>query len=397
MLLEDRIAPLEASGSARMIEALRKTPRVEVPYKRPLGIAAAALAIAQRPGNERAGQSPRRGGPVAAARTPDDRQAGTLRSLSPARPRRFPVRRQVGFRPGDRAGDRRRREGADPGPRPATRTRIGRVAGCPGHTAHGGLAGREIQHLGSQPKAPRGGRIARRRRLDRRGPRILRPPCGHVADERHLGRRLVRPGRHARLRRHGGPSARDPRSPPPRPELRAAEGRLAGHLAAAVACPLRHDGRTGRGGRRGDPLSLVAGPALGRLAGGPGTSHRRCPLRTAPRELAIVQRRRAGRRAAGVHRRVAAVSEDRAGLAATSCKTSASAVAWPTTWAWARPSRCWPCCSSGARGPPMPTAAAPPSLAVVPRSLVFNWIEEAKRFTPDLRVLDYTGLQRGDP
>jgi superfamily II DNA or RNA helicase len=35
-----------------------------------------------------------------------------------------------------------------------------------------------------------------------------------------------------------------------------------------------------------------------------------------------------------------------------------------------------------------------PSLAVVPRSLVFNWIEEAKRFTPQLRVLDYTGLQR---
>ncbi|MGA2253341.1 MAG: SNF2-related protein [Thermoguttaceae bacterium] len=36
-----------------------------------------------------------------------------------------------------------------------------------------------------------------------------------------------------------------------------------------------------------------------------------------------------------------------------------------------------------------------PSLAVVPRSLVFNWIEEAKRFTPELQVLDYTGLQRG--
>jgi superfamily II DNA or RNA helicase len=36
-----------------------------------------------------------------------------------------------------------------------------------------------------------------------------------------------------------------------------------------------------------------------------------------------------------------------------------------------------------------------PSLVVVPRSLVFNWIEEAKRFTPELRVLDYTGIQRG--
>lgn len=35
-----------------------------------------------------------------------------------------------------------------------------------------------------------------------------------------------------------------------------------------------------------------------------------------------------------------------------------------------------------------------PSLVVVPRSLVFNWIAEAARFTPRLRVLDYTGLGR---
>lgn len=35
-----------------------------------------------------------------------------------------------------------------------------------------------------------------------------------------------------------------------------------------------------------------------------------------------------------------------------------------------------------------------PSLAVVPRSLVFNWKQEAARFTPQLRVLDYTGLER---
>jgi hypothetical protein len=35
-----------------------------------------------------------------------------------------------------------------------------------------------------------------------------------------------------------------------------------------------------------------------------------------------------------------------------------------------------------------------PSLAVVPRSLVFNWKQEAARFTPQLRVLDYTGLNR---
>ena len=35
-----------------------------------------------------------------------------------------------------------------------------------------------------------------------------------------------------------------------------------------------------------------------------------------------------------------------------------------------------------------------PSLAVVPKSLIFNWIEEAKRFSPELKVLDYTGSER---
>ena len=38
--------------------------------------------------------------------------------------------------------------------------------------------------------------------------------------------------------------------------------------------------------------------------------------------------------------------------------------------------------------------AVEPSLVVVPRSLVFNWKQEAERFTPRLRVLDYTGLNR---
>ncbi len=53
--------------------------------------------------------------------------------------------------------------------------------------------------------------------------------------------------------------------------------------------------------------------------------------------------------------------------------------------------RARPADGAGAPGTP---GRRPPSLAVVPRSLVFNWIEEAKRFTPELRVLDYTGLQR---
>ena len=35
-----------------------------------------------------------------------------------------------------------------------------------------------------------------------------------------------------------------------------------------------------------------------------------------------------------------------------------------------------------------------PSLVVAPRSVIFNWIEEARRFTPGLRTLDYTGAGR---
>ncbi|HEY8665084.1 MAG TPA: DEAD/DEAH box helicase [Tepidisphaeraceae bacterium] len=35
-----------------------------------------------------------------------------------------------------------------------------------------------------------------------------------------------------------------------------------------------------------------------------------------------------------------------------------------------------------------------PSLVVVPRSLVFNWKQEAERFAPELRVLDQTGIER---
>ena len=35
-----------------------------------------------------------------------------------------------------------------------------------------------------------------------------------------------------------------------------------------------------------------------------------------------------------------------------------------------------------------------PSLVLAPKSVVFNWIREAERFAPKLRVMDYTGLDR---
>jgi superfamily II DNA or RNA helicase len=37
-----------------------------------------------------------------------------------------------------------------------------------------------------------------------------------------------------------------------------------------------------------------------------------------------------------------------------------------------------------------------PALVVVPRSLVFNWIEEARKFAPALRVVNHTGNARGE-
>ena len=36
----------------------------------------------------------------------------------------------------------------------------------------------------------------------------------------------------------------------------------------------------------------------------------------------------------------------------------------------------------------------PPSLVVMPKSLIFNWKQEAARFTPRLRILDHTGVTR---
>jgi superfamily II DNA or RNA helicase len=49
------------------------------------------------------------------------------------------------------------------------------------------------------------------------------------------------------------------------------------------------------------------------------------------------------------------------------------------------------------RPPLAPSSSSPPagpSLAVVPKSLVFNWKQEAAKFTPNLRVLDHTGQFR---
>src|SRR5262249_48770354 len=35
-----------------------------------------------------------------------------------------------------------------------------------------------------------------------------------------------------------------------------------------------------------------------------------------------------------------------------------------------------------------------PSLVVVPKSLLFNWIQECQRFTPKLKAMEYSGIDR---
>lgn len=53
---------------------------------------------------------------------------------------------------------------------------------------------------------------------------------------------------------------------------------------------------------------------------------------------------------------------------------------------------------SGIGGEPVSSPEAPgTSLVVAPKSLIFNWIQEAARFTPNLRVLDHTGTGRLKP
>ena len=53
---------------------------------------------------------------------------------------------------------------------------------------------------------------------------------------------------------------------------------------------------------------------------------------------------------------------------------------------------------NGEKSPVVVSAAATlnrkPSIVVVPKSLIFNWIEEAAKFTPRLRFLNYTGTGR---
>ena len=164
--------------------------------------------------------------------------------------------------------------------------------------------------------------------------------------------------------------------------------------AAGMAGAIRLNGRTGRSDRRCGPLPFFASFAVGRTAGRAGTSHRRCAFRPPARKPSEFQRHRPSQRAAGFcgqlrHYQKAGLGwlgflqEFRLGGCLADDMGLGKTV---QVLAMLQERRNRPADDNGSRSP---------SLAVVPRSLVFNWIEEAKRFTPKLRVLDYTGIQRG--
>ena len=112
-------------------------------------------------------------------------------------------------------------------------------------------------------------------------------------------------------------------------------------------------------------------------------AHARDELRTFDRVAAV---RSAGR----VPGRAARVSARRARLAPLPRALRVRRLPRRRHGARARPCRCWRRSPAGAP----PTPRRDPSLVVVPRSLVFNWLREAARFAPTLRVLDHTGAGR---
>ena len=91
-----------------------------------------------------------------------------------------------------------------------------------------------------------------------------------------------------------------------------------------------------------------------------------------------------GRRSrSGAARDAAPLPEGRRRNGCTCWRGSASAPAWPTTWASARRSRCCRCCWWKR---PVPQRCRP-SLLVAPASLLGNWAAEIEKFAPSLKAV----------
>ena len=209
-----------------------------------------------------------------------------------------------------------------------------------------------------------------------------------------VGHRLVRAARHGRLRRRPvGRACRAARGAAPRRRRRS----------------ILDDGTRGwcrRSGCAATPGSRRSAKRRA-ITSGSGRRRRRCSTRCSRRsrrcgideafararaELAHVQRHAAARPPPSRSTASCATTSATRSAGSRSCAGSASAAASPTTWGSARPSWCWRC-STARRARPRSDGPRT-SLVVVPRSLVFNWMDEAARFAPELRVLDYTGDAR---
>ena len=240
-------------------------------------------------------------------------------------------------------------------------------------------------HAGDAARRPR----AAARGLARGGRRQGVPPRRRHPRGRQLRHRLVRAARRSGLRRRqrhaaaaaGRLAARRDHGAARRRHLRPAARGVAGALRAA-----------GRPRRRTRKITCASGATR------PGCSTRcwrRSPKCTSTRSFERVREKLRdfhGVAAGGAARRASsdscAITSAKASAGWSSCASSASAAAWPTTWASAKRRRCWRVLEARR------TEGAGPSLVVAPKSLMFNWRAEAARFTPQLRVLEHTGLAR---
>ena len=104
----------------------------------------------------------------------------------------------------------------------------------------------------------------------------------------------------------------------------------------------------GREGRRPSAIPAQPGGAAGRAAGGAAGGPRR---RDVPSRCASACATSSGVKPACSRRDSSdncAITSAKASAGWSSCASSASAAAWQTIWAWAKPRRCWPCWKRGA-------------------------------------------------
>src|SRR5690606_38667708 len=76
----------------------------------------------------------------------------------------------------------------------------------------------------------------------------------------------------------------------------------------------------------------------------------------------------------------------------TFCKNTNSVEFWQMIWVWGRRSRHWHC-YRGAKKYYRPQMKRT-SLLILPTSLVYNWVKEAEKFVPKLRILTHSGSNR---